>query len=123
MQVPINFRSAELLSCSLCQSITDAMAQAGADAEDTLPKLREASMFAHELARFLDSLAEGISAEVVVEPRTPSLHGIEVKEHQVPAFLREQAPALTPVRHGWPEQFSVVQDSVAGSHGGDNSAA
>jgi hypothetical protein len=74
MEIPINFRSAEMLTSSLCQTVVDAVCQAGCDAADTLPKLREASSFAHELARFLDALSEGITAEIPANP--PSIASV-----------------------------------------------
>jgi hypothetical protein len=94
MQVPINFRSAELLTSSLCQTVVDAVCQAGCDADDTLPKLREASRFAHELARFLDALSEGISAEIPANP--PSIASVtplvRVNGQSVADELRDWTP-------------------------------
>lgn len=68
MKIPINFHSAELHTQSLCMTITDSLAEAGADAGVTVEKLYQASAFAHELARFLDSLsaaAAGITPVVL----------------------------------------------------------
>jgi len=67
MKIPVSFRSAELLTEALCLSITDCVVEAGCDAEVTLERMRQASAFAHELARFLDSLSTALAGEVVIE--------------------------------------------------------
>lgn len=66
MKIPMNFHSAELLTQSLCLSITDSVCEAGADAAVTLEKIRQASTFAHELARFLDNLSTAIAGKTPI---------------------------------------------------------
>jgi len=66
MKIPMNFTDAEQLVASLGLSITDCVAEAGADAEKTLECLRQASAFAHVQARLLDNLATVIAGEVLV---------------------------------------------------------
>lgn len=66
MKIPMNFHSAELLTQSLCLSITDSVAEAGADPEVTLQRMRQASAFAHELARFLDNLSTAIAGNTPI---------------------------------------------------------
>ena len=67
MKIPINFRSAEILTQSLCITITDCVCEAGCDAEVTVEKLHQATTFAHELARFLDNISQAVRGEVVVD--------------------------------------------------------
>jgi len=67
MKIPVSFRSAELLTEALCLSITDCVVEAGCDAEVTLERMRQASAFAHELARFLDNVTAAVAGEIVID--------------------------------------------------------
>jgi len=70
MKIPMNFPDAERHVASLGLSITDAVAEAGADAERTLLCLREATGYAHVLARFLDNVTAAVAGEIVIEDDT-----------------------------------------------------
>lgn len=107
MQIPINFRSAELLTQSLCMTITDSVIEAGSDAEVTVEKLHQASTFAHELARFLDRLGEGIRGEIVVTDDTDDQAGLRAAL----AAARSKVTAL-PVR-GVTDSRSFRPDGAA----------
>jgi hypothetical protein len=68
MQVPVNFEDAARLTGSLTMSIIDAVGRAGQKPEDTIPALREASAYAHTLARFLDRLGDSLAGELPANP-------------------------------------------------------
>lgn len=66
MQINLTFTDLERLIASLGLTITDAVAEAGCDAEKTLPQIREAASFAHVQARLLDRVSEALAGELVV---------------------------------------------------------
>ena len=66
MNISIDFPDFERLIASLGQTIADAVAEAGCDAEKTLSQIREASRFAHVQARLLDRVSEALAGEVLV---------------------------------------------------------
>lgn len=66
MNITLTFPDLERLIASLGLTITDAVAEAGCDAEKTLSQIREASRFAHVQARLLDRVSEALAGEVLV---------------------------------------------------------
>jgi hypothetical protein len=88
MKIPVSFRSAELLTEALCLSITDCVVEAGCDAEVTLERMRQASAFAHELARFLDNCSTALAGEIVIDDDTD-------EQHELRAAVANRYPPLS----------------------------
>lgn len=90
MQIPLSFQDAERLIASLGLSIADLVAEAGSDAERTFEQMREASAYAHVLARLLDRLTEALAG------KTPIV--LDETDEQAELRLAVAARKVTPIR-------------------------
>ena len=76
MTIKTNWPDAERMCACLGLTITDLMAEAGCDAAGTLVKVREAAAVAAVQQRFLESLADGLAGELLVDDDTDDQRGL-----------------------------------------------